>query len=1084
MSPDLILFLAANPTGTSRLCLAEECAAIERELRAANHGFELQSRWAVTIDELMYHLNALRPTVIHFSGHGGSGSPVATGPPSRDVVAAEDADDRAGIYLQDATGAPQLVTAGALTSLIESAAPATRIVVLNACYSDAHAEALCRVVDCVVGMAGAIADDTALAFSTSFYRALVHQRSVGNAVAQVSATLAAKQLSGHHLPRCRTRTGVDAGRVVLSSQVACDESWARRFEAIVRLSQVAYDKLESDPLSAAMRARHAIQHVIDYLCGRELAMIERNEPLDARFERVDAKLVISPLVASHFRSVLAHTGLAIQVAGVAGDPAPALLRPCLDSLAIAVEWFFYEYLKRPDVSLGWSRAGWAVSDRPLAPDTTPLNSTVTTVADTATQGAIDLGEFFAVWRGAPVASLLRLAPADGEAQDQCVFRLEDRARTYHIGRTEQRSDGTRNDFVVPGSWNSVSRDQGYLAIRDQGVLLMNTSNKNGVFIRGEPLVAGAARFLRHGDIVQLGRCIGTFTDGRYYPATPAAAVDRRTGLLSRFGLIAEIGGTLANADPRVLFVLRCPDHATAAGHGGPVDPERLATSAALAIHRHAPSLPVARLGMHVAALLDSGDEVDAVAAVAQAAVRARCVCGFATLAGVAEQAMPRLEACLGALNRIAIAGGQPGRPEDLARHALVPTPLRAFAGRARALFERGGGAVVFALGDLQRLNRVAPQAVPVLEREFLEMLGARMGPREAVSLADPGVVVFATSGDVERCAHEVSVAWHARGPVTADRVEIDRWLSARILAASELDRVEQRAAAFARGEDLASSASGLPAPLALAAEEVVLTRDPVDRARALVRLVELGWKLLAFVLVAASRGASVRAAPAAGAAGDDAWPGPWRALARAAAHRIDGQVRRLADLASAAVAPDGDAALGSAMRLVAEHARRVTAAHPDPAVLAQAVPELEGASAALLAALAPLRGWTLVGIVSAEVIDPDGTTQRIEYVDHTGPSARGSHQRVMVTSLRPMGRFVYLVRWNEGLAIALEPFIRRARNATTGDGELFLATAPIAGPGRHRYRSAHDTREIEQVVTIKQLGRAAGEEGVDDAATG
>ena len=41
MSSDLILFLAANPAGTSRLCLAEECAAIERELRAvANRDLE------------------------------------------------------------------------------------------------------------------------------------------------------------------------------------------------------------------------------------------------------------------------------------------------------------------------------------------------------------------------------------------------------------------------------------------------------------------------------------------------------------------------------------------------------------------------------------------------------------------------------------------------------------------------------------------------------------------------------------------------------------------------------------------------------------------------------------------------------------------------------------------------------------------------------------------------------------------------------------------------------------------------------------------------------------------------------------
>src|SRR5262249_2496615 len=140
VSPDLILFLAANPTGTSRLCLAEECAAIERELRmVANRDFEFQSKWAVTIDELMHHLNALRPTVIHFSGHGSDGSQVTAGSLARDVAVAAGQDGGAGIYLQDHTGAPQLVTADALTAMIESAASSARIVVLNACYSDAHA---------------------------------------------------------------------------------------------------------------------------------------------------------------------------------------------------------------------------------------------------------------------------------------------------------------------------------------------------------------------------------------------------------------------------------------------------------------------------------------------------------------------------------------------------------------------------------------------------------------------------------------------------------------------------------------------------------------------------------------------------------------------------------------------------------------------------------------------------------------------------------------------------------------------------------------------------------------------------------
>ncbi|HEX7842267.1 MAG TPA: hypothetical protein VF469_32570 [Kofleriaceae bacterium] len=71
-----ILYVAANPLDTNRLALDEECAAIERELRMASgrDDFDFRSRWAVSVDELMRHLNELQPTILHFSGHGSTDS--------------------------------------------------------------------------------------------------------------------------------------------------------------------------------------------------------------------------------------------------------------------------------------------------------------------------------------------------------------------------------------------------------------------------------------------------------------------------------------------------------------------------------------------------------------------------------------------------------------------------------------------------------------------------------------------------------------------------------------------------------------------------------------------------------------------------------------------------------------------------------------------------------------------------------------------------------------------------------------------------------------------------------------------------
>jgi hypothetical protein len=195
-----VLFLTADPRGATRLAHDEECAAIEHELRLTlgRDEFEFRSKWAVSVDEMMRHLNECLPTIVHFSGHG------------------SDATGCAGIHLQDERRS-QYVSARALAQMIASAAPSARVVVLNACFSDAVAGTLCDMVDCVVGMTGAIDDDAARSFAVSFYRALGNRRSIGNAVAQAVATLAAKQLPDEHRPVCRTRCGISADQLFLPS---------------------------------------------------------------------------------------------------------------------------------------------------------------------------------------------------------------------------------------------------------------------------------------------------------------------------------------------------------------------------------------------------------------------------------------------------------------------------------------------------------------------------------------------------------------------------------------------------------------------------------------------------------------------------------------------------------------------------------------------------------------------------------------------------------------------------------------------------------------------------------------------------
>lgn len=196
MKKHVILFLAANPQASHPLKLGEECAEIERELKMAPNrdDFHFESRWAVSIDELMRHLMELDPTVIHFSGHGGGS---------------------AGLMFQDEQGQPQPVSARALAMMLHTTTRSARVVLLNACYSTEQADVLRAKIDCIVGMDSAIGDDAARAFAIRFYGALGNRRSIGNAVEQGIAALLAKQLPGEVFPRCLTRNGIDAHRVHL-----------------------------------------------------------------------------------------------------------------------------------------------------------------------------------------------------------------------------------------------------------------------------------------------------------------------------------------------------------------------------------------------------------------------------------------------------------------------------------------------------------------------------------------------------------------------------------------------------------------------------------------------------------------------------------------------------------------------------------------------------------------------------------------------------------------------------------------------------------------------------------------------------
>jgi len=225
MKTHTILFLASNPIGTDRLALDREARSIQVELERSGYRdcFDFVTRWAVEPLDLLRELRKLRPTVVHFSGHGGraaTGAQPSGHAPRRDVVSGADLQGSEmghGLYFQGADGRAQVVSAAALRDTFGAAGASVKLVVLNACYSEPQAEALVAHVDCVVGMAGSIYDDAARSFAIGFYGGLGERESVEAAYQQGRAAIGLEGLAHSDRPQLKVRSGVDAGQLVLAA---------------------------------------------------------------------------------------------------------------------------------------------------------------------------------------------------------------------------------------------------------------------------------------------------------------------------------------------------------------------------------------------------------------------------------------------------------------------------------------------------------------------------------------------------------------------------------------------------------------------------------------------------------------------------------------------------------------------------------------------------------------------------------------------------------------------------------------------------------------------------------------------------
>jgi CHAT domain/TIR domain len=169
------------------LDLEREARALERALRESGRAssFELKTAWAVRASELTSQLKEFRPHVVHFSGHG----------------------ERDGIVLLGDDDQPQSVPVKALGRLFEllrggeGTRVDVRLAVLNACWSAEQARELAPSVGCAVGMRRPVEDETAIAFSATFYRRIAEGETLRRAFEFAKNGLDLVRLSGSDIPQ-------------------------------------------------------------------------------------------------------------------------------------------------------------------------------------------------------------------------------------------------------------------------------------------------------------------------------------------------------------------------------------------------------------------------------------------------------------------------------------------------------------------------------------------------------------------------------------------------------------------------------------------------------------------------------------------------------------------------------------------------------------------------------------------------------------------------------------------------------------------------------------------------------------------
>lgn len=191
-----ILFITSSPADQTRLSPDEEVREIEDKLRKSDYrdSISFVTRWAARPLDVLQAINEIKPTIIHFSGHG---------------------SDDSELVFQDDDGYTKLVSKEAIVQTIATATEDVKMVFFSSCFTHQQAEEIVKHVDAAIGMINEIGDDSARIFATYFYASIGFGHSISKAFGQAKVALMLEGILEEDVPALYVKKGLESEEIVL-----------------------------------------------------------------------------------------------------------------------------------------------------------------------------------------------------------------------------------------------------------------------------------------------------------------------------------------------------------------------------------------------------------------------------------------------------------------------------------------------------------------------------------------------------------------------------------------------------------------------------------------------------------------------------------------------------------------------------------------------------------------------------------------------------------------------------------------------------------------------------------------------------